>query len=376
MEIQTKYAHTSNYTKGRSSTVQYIVLHYTANTGDTAKNNCTYFQGKNRKASANYFVDETSVWQSVKDTDTAWHCGGSLQGSGGHAYYGKCKNANSIGIEMCNSVSGVPEAVEENALWLVRQLMAKYNVPVEHVIRHYDVTGKECPKPWVWDNAAWLRFKNKIQEDENVAQTVMKLDEIWVQEINPLNLQIKIVDKKKKDIDEDKYFNLGFFSGNSNTTVPVGNLAIDGKIITQAKDNESWINLSKHNVSTLWIDFDGNVGITATDDLTTIPKLKNAVSGVPIIAGGIALSMNYIKTEGWSGDECYNTWHGFLGIRHNKLVYVAMNCGFSSMVWNLVALGIYDAIKLDGGGSFILHDEKDVAVTTENRRIHNIGCWT
>ena len=61
---------------------------------------------------------------------------------------------------------------------------------------------------------------------------------------------------------------------------------------------------------------------------------------------------------------------------HGKLCYVAMKCGFSEMCWALVALGIYDAIKLDGGGSFILHDVKELEGTSENRRIHNVGVWT
>ena len=45
------------------------------------------------------------------------------------------------------------------------------------------------------------------------------------------------------------------------------------------------------------------------------------------------------------------------------------------MCWALVALGIYDAIKLDGGGSFILKNGKILEETNENRRIHNIGVW-
>ena len=52
-----------------------------------------------------------------------------------------------------------------------------------------------------------------------------------------------------------------------------------------------------------------------------------------------------------------------------------MKCGFDEMCWVLIALGIYDAVKLDGGGSFILKNGKELEGTTENRRINNVGVW-
>ncbi len=64
-----------NYSPGRAGPIQYIVVHYTANRGDTAKNNADYFARTVTKTSAHYFVDELEIWQSVLETDTAWHCG-------------------------------------------------------------------------------------------------------------------------------------------------------------------------------------------------------------------------------------------------------------------------------------------------------------
>ena len=65
-----------NYKKGRTGSIKYIVIHYTANNGDTAFGNAKYFRNnKNLQASAHYFVDENEVWQSVKESDTAFHCG-------------------------------------------------------------------------------------------------------------------------------------------------------------------------------------------------------------------------------------------------------------------------------------------------------------
>jgi hypothetical protein len=208
-------------------------------------------------------------------------------------------------------------------------------------------------------------------------QTVMKIpNNVYVQEINPKDFRFKVCDCKKRDIDIPKYFNAGCFSSGEKAVVPVGNLACNGKIITQAIDNEGWMQTSKKKMTTIYTTKEGKCGIAKTDRLDSIIGLKDAISGIPIIVGGKKVGMEDIKAEGYFGNELYNTWHGFLGIRNGKLVYVAMKCEFNEMCWTLVALGIYDAIKLDGGGSFILHDEKELVGTSENRRIHNIGIWT
>lgn len=211
-----------------------------------------------------------------------------------------------------------------------------------------------------------------------MATTVMQLpSEVYVQEINPKDFQIITVDTKKKNINLPDYFNCGFFTyeGKDKHSIPVGNLANDGKIIAQAKDQADWINVAKHKLTTIYTTTDNKVGITKTDRLDNIANLKTAVSGVPIIINGRYVPEKDIKSEGYFGNENYDTWHGFLGIRHNKLVYVAMKCNFSKMCWAMVALGIYDAIKIDGGGSFVLKDDIIKKATTENRRIHNVGVW-
>lgn len=171
MNIPFVQAHSSNYQKGRSATIQWIVVHYTANDGDTSMNNANYFQGAGRKASAHYFVDEKSVTQSVKDTDTAWHCGSET----GY-YYNSCRNSNSIGIEMCSDVAGgkyvITEQTVARTVDLVRMLMQKYNIPVSRVCRHYDVTHKQCPEPWVRNPQMWENFKKRIaqKEDDEVVE--------------------------------------------------------------------------------------------------------------------------------------------------------------------------------------------------------------
>ena len=143
-----------NRTVKASRNIKYIVVHYTGNVGDTAYNNTKYFKSEYRGSSAHYFVDENSIWQCVEDKDVAWHCGAKKY------YHAECRNANAIGVEMCNSVSR-NLAVEKNTAELVRYLMGKYNIDIDHVVRHYDVTHKSCPAPLV-DSGNWVDFKSKI----------------------------------------------------------------------------------------------------------------------------------------------------------------------------------------------------------------------
>ena len=166
MEIKELLAHISNYSKGRHTAIKYLVLHYTANNGDTAFSNCKYFSGANRNASAHYFVDEKGIYRSVRDMNVAWHCG-SMNGYK-HKY---CRNTNSIGIEMCSRIDSngkfyIKEKTIANAIELTKYLMEKYDIPVENVIRHYDVTGKMCPRPFVENGKLWLDFRYKLEEEE------------------------------------------------------------------------------------------------------------------------------------------------------------------------------------------------------------------
>ncbi len=180
MQIECTPCNPANYSAGRTQPITYLVLHYTANNGDTAQNNCDYFAREAVGASAHYFVDESNIKQSVADGNTAWHCGGGLQGSAGHAWYGVCTNSNSIGIEMCSDVVDgsyvITAQTVENAVALVQYLMATHNIPLENVIRHYDVTGKTCPAPWVQDESQWQNFKQQLEEE---TMTVEDFQALW-----------------------------------------------------------------------------------------------------------------------------------------------------------------------------------------------------
>lgn len=184
MSIPFKQCNSRNYRKGREFPINWICLHFTTNNGDTAQNNADYFAREGGlNASAHYFVDTERIVQSVKDSDTAWHCGRERGGS----YYNDCRNANSIGIEMCsiirNGVYVIPEATMKNAAKLTRELMAKYHIPVSRVCRHYDVTRKNCPEPWIRNPQLWEKFKTMLTEKEVEDMTEAQTRAIAKQEI-------------------------------------------------------------------------------------------------------------------------------------------------------------------------------------------------
>lgn len=143
----------------------YIVLHYTGNNTDTAKNNADYFFGGNRGASAHYFVDDNSIWQSVEDYDGAW-----AVGDGGGKY--GITNTNSISVEMCCVNGVVTDKTESNALDLVKHLQKKYNISNNNVVRHYDASRKICPN-WSANNwSRWNNFKSKINGNVSINKPI------------------------------------------------------------------------------------------------------------------------------------------------------------------------------------------------------------
>ena len=168
--FKSRLAHKSNYGSKRAlGNIKYIVIHYTANDGDSDEGNGNYFANNIIKASAHYFVDGDSITQSVPDEYVAYSVGGNKYSdcnkTGGGKFYGQCTNYNSISIELCdeikNGISDFSTATIENAVEFVKILMKKHHIDINHIIRHFDVNGKPCPLPYV-DSAKWKEFKDMI----------------------------------------------------------------------------------------------------------------------------------------------------------------------------------------------------------------------
>ena len=164
MGVYFKQARPENFRAGRKSPVEYLVLHYTANQGDTARGNLDFFAREVTRTSAHYFVDRNEVCQSVPEGAAAYHVGGKTR------KHPRCVNDNSIGVELCDSAFRVPRETEQRALELARDIIRRYHIPPENVLRHYDVTGKLCPLPWVRDPAGWWAFKKELEEVDDMTE--------------------------------------------------------------------------------------------------------------------------------------------------------------------------------------------------------------
>lgn len=175
----TEYLTTCNYAPGGPNrSIEYLVLHYVGATG-TAMQNAQFYHGQYRGASAHYFVDfDGSIVRVVRDRDVAWHCG--TRGTYRHP---RCRNQNSIGIELCvRNRGGNTAATDKDAGWyfepatlrsaqrLVRALMDRYRIPIEGVLRHYDVTGKLCPAPFCNGQMDWSAFLAGVADLEQGTQ--------------------------------------------------------------------------------------------------------------------------------------------------------------------------------------------------------------
>ena len=134
-----------------------VVIHYVGNPGTTAHANRNYFESlasglENTYASSHFIVGlEGEVIQCVPLTEIA--------------YASNTRNGDTVSIEVCHpdetgefSPVTYQRTVELTA-WLCREFRLD---PSQDVIRHYDVTGKICPKYYVDNPEAWDDFRADV----------------------------------------------------------------------------------------------------------------------------------------------------------------------------------------------------------------------
>lgn len=158
--------HNGTYNRSRrSASIRYIVQHYTGGTG-SARNNCIYFAGGNRNASADFFIDKDgAVWQYNGDIRNyyTWAVGD------GRGRYG-ITNANSVSIEYVSNGEDFTAAQIKSGAELTKKLMADYGVPADRVVRHYDASRKECPLPYV-NGTKWKTLHAQLTGGASVPST-------------------------------------------------------------------------------------------------------------------------------------------------------------------------------------------------------------
>ncbi|WP_261798788.1 N-acetylmuramoyl-L-alanine amidase family protein [Listeria monocytogenes] len=146
-----------------------MVMHYTANPGASADNHRRYFRDlKDRYASAHIFIDDKEAICIIPLNEVAYHANErsckltALQASTSY-YRGGNANLTSIGIEMCLDKNGnITAATFNRSVDVAAELCKTYDLTASDIIRHYDVTGKNCPAPWVAKPSELTRFRNAV----------------------------------------------------------------------------------------------------------------------------------------------------------------------------------------------------------------------
>lgn len=132
-----------------------IVVHYTANPGTTALQNRSYFENLSKthetKASSHFVIGlDGEIVQCIPCNEIS--------------YASNNRNSDTISIECCidDDTGKFNDDTYQSLIKLTTWLMGRYDLSDRDVIRHYDVTGKNCPKYYVEHESAWTQFKQDL----------------------------------------------------------------------------------------------------------------------------------------------------------------------------------------------------------------------
>lgn len=225
-------------------------------------------------------------------------------------------------------------------------------------------------------------------------------------ECQPEEFSVVYVNKAKKNISTaSTYVNANFFAADQRLdgesfTLPVNHLVCDYEVSSVGCDKMNKIRgkfiggkyyYDSYNYGspgdqfyrkplTTFMIKNGKPKIEDMSDMDY--SLTYAVAGIPIMKDGNDVKWKtYVKPQGWTGGELYNTYHIFLGLKTNSDTIYIMNwkSTTSNMIYSGAAykkfklMGFSDVIKLDGGGSTIMkYKGSTKQATLENRKINAI----
>ena len=161
--------------------IAWIIVRCTGDYGSQgcAKKTADAMQTWKRTVSTHYLVGDDAIYQTVKDKHAAWHCP--------YDNSNKCAASNSvsIGVDLVEHKRNPRSHSVKDRDWhftdkvirddarLVAMLADKYNIPMDHIVRHFDVTGKWCPRPFVGSDInevtgdiheiGWIMFKERVR---------------------------------------------------------------------------------------------------------------------------------------------------------------------------------------------------------------------
>lgn len=153
IDKQLIHKHTTARTGIQLTDIKYVVIHYVGNPQSTAQNNRDYFDRATTTVSSHFVVGlEGEIIQCVPLFEKS---AASNE-----------RNKDSISIEICHpDESGkFNESTYNSVVKLVSWLCDEFSLDESQIIRHYDITGKECPRYYVRNEDEWKKFKTDVEE--------------------------------------------------------------------------------------------------------------------------------------------------------------------------------------------------------------------
>lgn len=188
---------------GTRITPKALVIHWTANEGRRAdaEANRNYFNKPITEASAHYIVDDKQIVRCLPENEMGYHVGAKSYKPDALKRLSSYPNNCTIGIEMCVNQDGDFKAMYQRTVELAADILKRYGWGVDHLWRHFDITGKNCPAYFVSDDCArrftglmaaqaWEKFKDDVLRllTGNPQPTPKPVDKISI-EINGVRLK-------------------------------------------------------------------------------------------------------------------------------------------------------------------------------------------
>lgn len=363
----------------RGNSIRYLVIHDTGNPnrGAGALAHRNYVENNKRGASAHYFVDDNVIVQYVGDSKSAGSVGD------GKGKYG-ITNANSLSIEMCINSDADYAKTYKNTVELTKNLMKKFNIPIDRVVRHYDASRKSCPNHMRQNNwSKWWKFKEDIQKSIEWQIDLSKDSEF--------GNEVKVIEKdyfstnglKIIKTTPDKIYiqQLG-----GKTLRQVGAWGINGTFFDTKNPelaSSTWgiaINKSKpigpNSDKNHWNKSIKRGTIIYGEGKLTVERINNISEvkrKVDWAIGGVGLYPSFDpRTEQVPQDILRYTNHSGIAFKNN-IIYLIVSepCSMYSFKEKILKLNIDGAIALDGGGSTQMFYKNNFGIHT-TRKLNNI----
>jgi len=169
-----------NFSSRKGTKIDMLVIHHT---GGEYSSDVNWMCSKESKVSAHYYIRKNGkIYNLVPDKEKAWHAGDSffdLNGDGKIIRDEKWFNARSIGIEIESLGEEYPDDQLQANFDLSLDLIKKYNIPIEQVLGHKEISPGRKVDPGNFNMDAFrILLHGKLHEVDvrNIKRIPIKID--------------------------------------------------------------------------------------------------------------------------------------------------------------------------------------------------------